>query len=96
MCVPTFRSHLEVVHIRFTNEFDIKEIHDKLDGAVGIVIEDDHTTNNFPEPIKTSDKDDISVGRIRHAYNGDIRSVQLILSGYQLRKGAAFECYSNY
>ncbi len=87
--VPTLRSHLEVVHIQFENETNVDTLRNIILNAHGVTLYEDYENNRFPEPILTSHKNDVYVGRIRQSYHGDKKNFQLILSGDQLLKGAS-------
>ena len=87
--VPTLRSHCLSVNIEFDRDIDISEIMKQLLLFEGIVICDDIDNNDFPEPIKTNDKTEISIGRIRHDIEDKSRW-NFFIAGDQLLKGAAY------
>jgi aspartate-semialdehyde dehydrogenase len=71
-----------------------------FDNAKSLMVIDDRANNAFPTPLKASHQDDVLVGRIRHdpgeavsqiatADGPAYRSWCLLVSGDQLRKGAA-------
>jgi aspartate-semialdehyde dehydrogenase len=70
------------------------QIYESLESFPGIRIEENHFQNSFPEPVETSNKTDIYVGRIRPELNEDemfnYRSWNFFISGDQLLKGAAY------
>jgi aspartate-semialdehyde dehydrogenase len=86
--VPVFRSHCESVNVKFEDEILEENIRIALNDFSGINIIDDRINNNFPEPIKSENKNNILVGRIRKDYS-DENSFNFFISGDQLRKGAA-------
>jgi aspartate-semialdehyde dehydrogenase len=63
---------------------------DALAGAPGIEIVDDRDANSFPEPRHAAGRDPVLVGRIRADRSLEPgRGVLLVVSGDQLRVGAA-------
>jgi aspartate-semialdehyde dehydrogenase len=87
--VPTLRSHCISAHIEFDKELEKDDIVDKLKSFPGVKILDDINDNKFPEPIITSDKTDIYVGRIRSDID-DKTCWNFFISGDQLLKGAGY------
>jgi len=87
--VPTLRSHCISAHIEFDKELEKCNILDKLKSFPGIQILDDNILNKFPEPIITSGKTDIYVGRIRSDID-DNTCWNFFISGDQLLKGAGY------
>jgi aspartate-semialdehyde dehydrogenase len=92
--VPTLTSHCLSVNVTFDRDVDMNAIYHQLQKFPGLVIEEDYKLNMFPEPIKTSNKTDISVGRIRPELdvNGMFNNKcwNFFISGDQLLKGAAY------
>jgi aspartate-semialdehyde dehydrogenase len=87
--VPTLRSHCISAHIEFDKDIDKEEIINKLKYFPGIKILDNYDENKFPEPIITSGKTDIYVGRIRSDID-DKTCWNFFISGDQLLKGAGY------
>jgi aspartate-semialdehyde dehydrogenase len=87
--VPTLRSHCISAHIEFDKKIEKEEIINKLSNFSGIKILDDYENNQFPEPIITSEKTDIYVGRIRSDID-DKTCWNFFISGDQLLKGAGY------
>ena len=87
--VPTLRSHCVSVHIEFDKELDKTQIVDRLNMFPSVKILDDIHDNQFPEPIITSEKTDIYVGRIRSDID-DKTCWNFFISGDQLLKGAGY------
>jgi len=87
--VPTLRSHCISLNIEFDKEIDKNEILRVLNNFDGIKIVDDIDDNQFPEPVKTSEKVDIQVGRIRPDID-DKTCWNFFVSGDQLLKGAGY------
>ena len=92
--VPTLTSHCLSVNVEFNKGVEMYLIYEALDSFPGITIEENHFTNSFPEPVKTSNKTDIYVGRIRPELDSDemfnYKSWNFFISGDQLLKGAAY------
>lgn len=87
--VPTLRSHCISAHIEFDKELEKNEIINKLTSFPGVKILDNIDENKFPEPIITSGKTDIYVGRIRSDID-DKTCWNFFISGDQLLKGAGY------
>ena len=88
--VPVMRAHTEAINMEFTNPISEDEVREILAGAPGVRIVDDRERNYFPMPIEASGRDDILVGRIRSDVSQpDGRGIEMLVSGDQLRKGAA-------
>lgn len=86
--VPVKRAHTEAVTIDFKNRVDLKMLQAKLAKAPGVKVVDDREKNHFPMPLESQNQDLVLVGRLRR----DpflARTYHLLLSGDQLRKGAA-------
>lgn len=94
--IPTLRSHMESITIKFKNNFSEEKIKDILNKSLGVKIYDFPEKNEFPEPIITQNKDDVYVGRIRKSYHRDNKIFQLLVSGDQIRKGAALNALQIY
>ena len=95
--VPVMRSHCESVSLTLTKPTSIQEIKSLLLDFDGLHILDDTIYNKFPEPLISSNTDEVYVGRIRKRY-GDKTDTryELFLSGDQLRKGAALNALQIY
>lgn len=87
--VPVLQSHCISFHVEFKEKQSIYDVFDVFENFSGLKIENDIENNEFPEPIKTSNKSDVMVGRIRH-YPNDMRMWNFFVSGDQLLKGAAY------
>jgi len=92
--VPTLTSHCLSVNIEFESNVEFQTILDNLKLFPGIKVEDDHSNNSFPEPVKTTNQTEVMVGRIRPELDEDgmfnNKSWNFFISGDQLLKGAAF------
>ena len=87
--VPTLRSHCISAHIEFDKELNKEEIVNNLKSFSGVKILDNYDKNEFPEPILTTNKTDIYVGRIRSDID-DNTCWNFFISGDQLLKGAGY------
>ena len=95
--VPTLTSHCLSVNVEFDKAVDIHLIYEVLNKFSGIIVYEDSKTNSYPEPVLTSDKTDIYVGRIRPELIDidnhmvfNYNSYNFFVSGDQLLKGAAY------
>ena len=99
--VPVERAHTASVCCELGRDADVREVREVLASAAGVLVVDDRARNAFPTPMKASGGDEVLVGRVRlggGVLGGPVsfaggcergREVQLMLSGDQLRKGAA-------
>lgn len=87
--VPTLRSHCISLNIEFDKIIKKEDILIKLNGFPGISILDNTLENQFPEPVLTSQKTDVFVGRIRSDID-DETCWNFFISGDQLLKGAGY------
>lgn len=99
--VPVERAHTASVCFELGRDADMREVREVLASAAGVRVVDDRARNAFPTPMKASGGDEVLVGRVRMGggvLGGPVgldggrergREVQLMLSGDQLRKGAA-------
>jgi aspartate-semialdehyde dehydrogenase len=94
--IPTLRSHLESITVELKTDGDVDTIRNLLEKAPGVVVQDNIKENKFPEPLDTSGTDNVSVGRIRRSFHKNPRIFQLIVSGDQIRKGAALNALQIY
>lgn len=90
MRVPVRRAHTEALTIEFERPMPEERAREILSRAPGCRLVDDRRANHFPMPLEASGRDEVLVGRIRQDPSvPDRRGIQLIVSGDQLRKGAA-------
>lgn len=87
--VPTLRSHCVSMNVEFDDELNKEDILNVLNEFPGIKVLDNSDQNEFPEPILTSGKTDIYVGRIRPDLNNK-KCWNFFISGDQLLKGAGY------
>jgi aspartate-semialdehyde dehydrogenase len=94
--IPTLRSHMESITVTFQNPTTENAIMKILEKSPGVKIYDYPEENRFPEPLVTEKKDDIYIGRIRQSYHGNPYVFQMLVSGDQIRKGAALNALQIY
>lgn len=86
--VPVLRAHSEAINLEFEHPFDLEQARSILAKAPGLKLVEDWQANYFPMPIDASGQDPVLVGRIRQDISHP-SSLELWLSGDQIRKGAA-------
>lgn len=86
--VPVFRSHAESVNIEFESEVSVEAARKALENFPGVVVRDEPAQMIYPQPLETSGKDDVAVGRIRKDFSIE-HGLNLWVCGDQIRKGAA-------
>jgi aspartate-semialdehyde dehydrogenase len=86
--VPVVTGHSLAVHAVFSSEVDADKARDLLDRAPGVIVVDDPGAGEFPMPADAVGTDPTWVGRIRRSLD-DPRSLDLFITGDNLRKGAA-------
>lgn len=87
--VPTLRSHCISLNVEFNKELSKEDILNKLNNFIGVKLYNFPDENKFPEPIFTSGKTDVYVGRIRPDID-DFKCWNFFISGDQLLKGAGY------
>jgi aspartate-semialdehyde dehydrogenase len=86
--VPVMGGHSESVNIEFDKPCTVAEVRDLLRKAPGVVVEDDPSRNLYPMPVRSFDRDEVFVGRVRlddTIPNG----INLWIVSDNIRKGAA-------
>ena len=86
--VPVYRSHAESVNVELTGELSVEEAKAAIAAFPGVIVEDNPAEMEYPMPLFTSGKDDVSVGRIRKDYSIE-HGLNFWVVGDQIRKGAA-------
>ena len=86
--IPTAGGHSESVNVEFEHDFDLSEVRKLLSETLGVVVQDNTSTNTYPMPILAHDKDDVFVGRIRRDETQP-NTLNLWIVADNLRKGAA-------
>lgn len=97
--VPVMRAHTESINVTLREAASEEDVRGALAAMPGVSVVDDRAGNSFPTPRKASGRDDCLVGRIRGDESQDWREgpsgtrlfkgFDLLVSGDQLRKGAA-------
>ena len=88
--VPVMRAHTEAINLEFSEPMSEARVRSVLADAPGVTIVDDRENNLFPMPLDATGEDDIRAGRIRQDLSQpDGRGIDMLVSGDQIRKGAA-------
>lgn len=86
--VPVFRSHAESVNVEFFDEVSAEDAKNALKNFPGVILSDNPSEMIYPQPLETSGKDDVEVGRIRKDFSVE-HGLNFWVCGDQIRKGAA-------
>lgn len=86
--VPVYRSHAESVNVEFEDEVSVEAARAALEKFPGVILRDDPSKMIYPQPLLTSGKDDVEVGRLRKDYSIE-HGLNFWVCGDQIRKGAA-------
>lgn len=86
--VPVMRSHAMSVRVKTEKPLEVAAVRETLSAMPGVVVCDDPQQMQYPMPLDTSFKNDVSVGRLRKDLY-DPNALNLWISGDQIRKGAA-------
>lgn len=86
--VPVVGGHSESVNIEFEKEFDLNEVRRLLSEMDGIIVQDDPSNALYPMPLKSENKNEVFVGRIRRD-NSQPKTLNMWIVSDNLRKGAA-------
>ncbi|MBR4152321.1 MAG: aspartate-semialdehyde dehydrogenase [Selenomonadaceae bacterium] len=86
--VPVYRSHAESVNIEFESEVSVEDARAALEKFPGVIVRDNPAEMIYPQPLETSGKDAVEVGRIRKDFSIE-HGINLWVCGDQIRKGAA-------
>ena len=86
--VPVYRSHAESVNVEFDDEISVEVARTALEKFPGVKVCDNPDEMIYPQPLNTSGKDDVEVGRIRKDYSIE-HGLNFWVCGDQIRKGAA-------
>ena len=86
--VPVYRSHAESVNVEFENEISVEDARAALEKFPGVIVRDNPAEMIYPQPLETSGKDAVEVGRIRKDFS-IAHGLNLWVCGDQIRKGAA-------
>ncbi len=86
--VPVYRSHAESVNVEFEDEVSVEAARAALEKFPGVILRDDPDRMIYPQPLLTSGKDDVEVGRLRKDFSIE-HGLNFWVCGDQIRKGAA-------
>ncbi len=86
--VPVYGGHSESVNVEFEKPFELKDVHQALAHAPGIVLQDNPDRSFYPMPLTAWDRDEVFVGRIRRDETIANGLAFWVVSD-NLRKGAA-------
>lgn len=86
--VPVYRSHSESLNLELENELSVAEVKLLLEAFPGVIVMDDPSTQEYPMPLFTSNRNEVFVGRIRKD-DSVKHGLNLWVVGDQIRKGAA-------
>lgn len=86
--VPVFRSHAESVNVEFFDEVSAEAAKSALEKFPGVIVKDNPAEMLYPQPLETSGKDAVEVGRIRKDFSIE-HGLNFWVCGDQIRKGAA-------
>jgi len=86
--VPVMGGHSEAVNVEFEQDFDINEVRDILQKAVGVILKDDVGKLQYPMPIDAHGRDEVWVGRLRRD-ESQPNTLNMWIVADNLRKGAA-------
>jgi len=94
--VPVMRAHTESIRLTLRDPASVDEVRAELGSKPWLSIVDDRANNRFPTPLQAGGGDVTLVGRIREDVSmggpdasGRSRHLHLMVSGDQIRKGAA-------
>ncbi|HLR66191.1 aspartate-semialdehyde dehydrogenase [Virgibacillus alimentarius] len=87
--LPFFTSHAESVYIEVNQDgLTVNDIWKVLDGAEGVILEDNPSTQTYPTPLSAANKDEVFVGRVRKDLDNK-KGFHLWVVSDNLVKGAA-------
>lgn len=86
--VPVYRSHAESVNVEFADEVSVEAARKALEAFPGVEVVDNPDEQLYPQPLDTSGKNDVAVGRLRKDYSIE-HGLNMWVCGDQIRKGAA-------
>ena len=86
--VPVLSAHSEAVTVEMDREVTPEKARELFDGAPGVEVLDDPSTNSYPMPLFVAGQDTCFVGRIRKDFSAE-NALSFWVVGDQLRKGAA-------
>jgi len=86
--VPVYHGHSESINCEFEKPVTAATARQALEGAPGLVVQDNTAAGEYPMPLYAADHDAVYVGRIRTDESRD-NAVNLFVVSDNIRKGAA-------
>lgn len=86
--IPVMGGHSESVNVEFASDFTLDEVRNILRASEGIILQDDHSKNEYPMPLTAHGKDEVFVGRLRRDET-QANTLNMWVVADNLRKGAA-------
>lgn len=86
--IPVVGGHSEAVNVEFEKEFDIEEARKLIADFPGNLVYDEPSSNKYPMPILSHNRDEVFVGRIRRDLSRE-KCLNLWVVSDNIRKGAA-------
>ena len=87
--VPVVYGHSEAIYVETDQPFDLNELKAELQNAEGVIVKDDPTLQEYPQPLDAAGQLEVFVGRIRKDLNYD-RGLSLWVVADNILKGAAW------
>ena len=88
--LPVFTSHAESVYVEIDKEgLQVADVWEVIEGAAGVVLEDNPNTQTYPTPLSAANKTDVFVGRVRKDLDHD-KGFHMWIVSDNLIKGAAW------
>ncbi|MBU8790043.1 aspartate-semialdehyde dehydrogenase [Oceanobacillus caeni] len=88
--LPFFTSHAESVYIEVEKDgVTVQDIWRTFENAEGIILQDDPSTQTYPTPLSSANKEEVFVGRVRKDLDND-KGFHLWIVSDNLLKGAAW------
>lgn len=86
--IPVNGGHSESVNVEFHRPFELSEVHEILENAEGIILQDDPGTFKYPMPLYSKNQNEVFVGRVRRDESVE-NGINMWIVADNLRKGAA-------
>jgi len=86
--IPVMGGHSESVNVEFEKEFELVDIKQILQAALGVVLVDEPAQQAYPMPMDAHERDEVFVGRLRRD-ESQPRTLNAWIVSDNLRKGAA-------
>lgn len=86
--MPVVTGHSESINVELKRPYELDEVRQLLEGAPGVVVQDDPANNVYPLPLAASGTDPVFVGRLRRDFSAE-NALNFWCVSDNLRKGAA-------